>query len=109
MITNLLEKLEAIPAIGNNGYARFDYMRPAQIRRLNQFKAELEARGNVVFTATAVYTAKAYAIAESHAAAKAAEAAVALRAAQEKEDLTRRADYALNAMLARAEAMTMTA
>ena len=109
MITNLLEKLEAIPAIGNNGYARFDTMRPVQIRRLNQFKAELEARGNVVFTATAVYTSAAYAIAEAAAAAKAAEAAAARRAAQEKEDLARRADYALNAMLARAEAMTMTA
>lgn len=109
MYTILLERLEAIPAIGNNGYARFDCMRPAQIRRLNQFKAELEARGNVVFTATAVYTAEAYAIAEAHTAAKAAEAAAARRAAQEKEDLARRADYALNAMLARAEAMTMTA
>lgn len=109
MITNLLEKLEAIPAFGNNGYARFDCMRPVQIRRLNQFKAELEARGNVVFTETAVYTAEAYAIAKAAAAAKAALAAAARRAAQEKEDLARRADYALNAMLARAEAMTMTA
>ena len=109
MITNLLEKLEAIPAIGNNGYARFDCMRPAQIRRLNQFKAELEARGNVVFTVTAVYTAEAYAIAESHTSAMAAKAAQARREAQAKEDMNLRADYALNAMLARAEAMTMTA
>ena len=109
MITNLLEKLETIPAVGNNGYARFDCMRPVQVRRLNQFKSELEARGNIVFTATAVYTAKAYAIAESHAAAKAAQAAATRRAAQEKEALSRRADFALNAMLARAEDMTMTA
>lgn len=109
MTTNLLEKLETIPANGNNGYARFDCLRPAQVRRLNQYKAELEARGNVVFSTTGVYTSAAYAIAESHTAAKAAEAAASRLAAQEKEDLSRRADFALNAMLARAEAMTMTA
>lgn len=108
MYTILLEKLEAIPAIGNNGYARFDCLRPAQVRRLNQFKAELEARGNVVFSNTGVYTSAAYAIARAYTDSKAVEAAAARRAAQEKEDLARRADYALNAMLARAEAMTMT-
>ena len=109
MITNLLEKLETIPAAGNNGYARFDCMRPVQVRRLNQFKAELEARGNVVFSTTGVYTSEAYAIARAYTDSKAAQAAAARRAEQEKEDLSRRADFALNAMLARAEAMTMTA
>ena len=109
MITNLLEKLETIPANGNNGYARFDCLRPAQVRRLNQFKAELEARGNVVFSTDGVYTSAAYAIARAYTDSKAAEAAAASRAAQAKEDIARRADFALNAMLARAEAMTMTA
>ena len=113
MKTILLEKLEAIAAAGNNGYARFDCMREAQLRRLMQCKAELEARGNVVFTENAVYTAAGFAAAvktsnqlHSEAAAKAKQAR---KEADAKAEQQQRGDYALNAMLARAEAMTMTA
>ena len=100
MTTSLLEELEAIPATGNNGYARFDCLRPAQVRRLNQFKLELEARGNVVFGTAGVYTPAAYAITRAYTDSKAEVVAEARRAAKAKEDLARRADFALNAMLA---------
>lgn len=112
-MNRVLTTLEAIPAAGNNGYARLDCLRPAQARRLMQFKAELEARGNVVFTEVAVYTAESFAIVAKHSEniqrrmamrAEAARAQIAAKAAAE-----RRADYALNAMLARGEAMMMDA
>lgn len=112
-LIRVFKNLEAIPAAGNNGYARLDCLTPTQARRLKQFKAELEARGNVVFTDVAVYTAESFAIVAKHSEnvqrRMEMRADHARRQAEYKAQQQQRGDYALNAMLARAEAMMIDA
>ena len=105
----ILEKLEAIPALANNGYIRLEMLNAAQVRRLVQFKDELVARGNIVFTTNAVYTARAHEILCATSIAKQNELAAKYQAMVNAEQNEIMADGALNAMLARAEAMTMSA
>lgn len=108
-ITKLIAKLEA----GNNGSIRVDCLSETAARLFIKHRAQMEETGVAVFTASHIYTPAGYAAQEALSARVVAQiqadAKAARAAADQRNELNKRADYALDAMLARAERMTMSA
>ena len=101
-----IEKLVALVASGNNGSIRLDCVSPTAYRLLRKHQEQMESLGVAVFTASRGYTPAGYAAAAAVSNRECAKARAVHRARAEADF---KADYALDAMLARAERMTMTA
>ncbi len=108
-----IEKLTAMLATGNNGCLRLDCLSPTALRLFNKHKAQMEALGVAVFTNTRVYTPAGFAFAKALSdevhAQNAAAAKAAREANQQRDLMNQKGDRALDALLARAENMTMSA
>lgn len=110
---NRITKLTDMLATANNGALRMDCLSPTAVRLFTKHQAQMEEMGVAVFTDTRIYTPAGYAAAQAQSARVVAQiqadAKAARAAADQRNELNKRADYALDAMLARAERMTMTA
>jgi len=107
-----IAKLVAMVANCNNGVLRMDCLSDQAVRLFGAHKAEAEAAGVLVFTEDRVYTPAGYAAMKEMSdrvhAQHWADVKAAREAADQQARLEQHADFALNALLARAEAMTMT-